>query len=44
MILTKLEAHDPEILRPIAYVGASRAKSQLGIVMHRGAAAALGAG
>ncbi|MCC6739353.1 MAG: NERD domain-containing protein [Planctomycetia bacterium] len=42
VILTELEANDPAVLRPIAYVGASRAKSQLGIVMKRGAAGVLG--
>ena len=35
-------AHEPDVLRTIAYVGASRAKSQLGIVMKRGAAGVLG--
>lgn len=42
VILTELEANDPAVLRPIAYVGASRAKTQLGIVMKRGAAGVLG--
>lgn len=42
VILAELEAHEPDVLRTIAYVGASRAKSQLGIVMKRGAAGVLG--